>query len=284
MARNNVLSLVTFAGVLLSGCFASVIGSHQSCLLDANGIVKCLFPKADILPSISERQACGSNDYGCSCVRAVQYNNEIRAKHGLGPLSIGSVSMLDNAVQHSMSFVSGPFQHQILEKATADIKCGIFCSGENIAKFSGESDDPAKKCMDMWENSPGHLANILGASSMTVVGIYEQNGITYCTQTFGVWDQGNNAESGSPCESVTANHPTGSPPAEPNSTSGDSFVSATPSTSSSSSPSRPRHSTSFEADHQPLPSGPAASGLTMVAENGSSHSTVSSADETPCMP
>jgi hypothetical protein len=284
MTQRNVLPLVSFVGVLFSGCFASLPGLRQSCLPDANGIVKCSFSKADILPLISVRQTCGLNEYGCSCVRAVQYNNEIRAKHGLGPVSIGSASMLDNAIQHSISFVSGPFQHQILDKATADIKCGIFCTGENIAKFSGKSDDPAKKCMDIWENSPGHLSNILGASSMTVVGIHEQSGITYCTQTFGVRHSGNNAKSGSSCEPVTSNPRTGTQADGPNHSFGGSVESAapspSPSPSPSQSPSQPPYY--FEVDSEPSASGPSESNLTLLTEYGSSQATVFNADVTPC--
>lgn len=45
---------------------------------------------------------------------------------------------------------------------------------------------PASVCVDMWEKSPGHLANILRNSDMVAVGItFQQSGTFYCTQTFG---------------------------------------------------------------------------------------------------
>jgi hypothetical protein len=110
--------------------------------------------------------------------------------------------MLANAIKHSESFTGGSFEHQDLQKVTNDIQCNIFCSGENIAKFSGPSDDPAKKCMDMWENSEGHLANILRDNSMTVIGIFQKNGWTYCTQTFGLDGNGIGSRSGAQCKAV----------------------------------------------------------------------------------
>jgi hypothetical protein len=118
------------------------------------------------------------------------------------PVMAGTVAMLANAVRHSQSFTDGSFEHQKLSTVTDEIQCGTFCSGENIAKFSGPSDDPAKKCMDMWEESKGHLENILRDNGMTVVGIYQKDGWTYCTQTFGLDGQGVGSKSGAQCKAV----------------------------------------------------------------------------------
>jgi hypothetical protein len=68
----------------------------------------------------------------------------------------------------------GPFEHHNLGKATDEVQCKVFCSGENISKYTGKSDDPDKKCMDMWGKSPGRLENILRENDYTVTGIYIQ--------------------------------------------------------------------------------------------------------------
>lgn len=60
-------------------------------------------------------------------------------------------------------------------------------SGENIAMSSArQGQSPASVCVDMWEKSSGHLANILRNSDMVAVGIsFKSSGTFYCTQTFG---------------------------------------------------------------------------------------------------
>jgi hypothetical protein len=192
----------TFAAFFLSNCLGSPVTSQRSCIGDSNGKAVCSFSNSDTLSMISSRQVCSSNDYACTCIKSVEYNNQIRARHGHGPIAVGTVAMLNNAVRHSQSFVSGPFKHQQLSDVTAEIQCGTFCSGENIALFTGHADDPAKTCMDLWENSPEHLDNILRGNDFTVIGIYEQDGTTYCTQTFGLRGQVSGSESGQYCNAV----------------------------------------------------------------------------------
>lgn len=52
--------------------------------------------------------------------------------------------------------------------------------------------DPATKCVDMWEKSPGHLRNMLNERhSLVSVGIsFRPDGTYYCTQTFGIPNKG----------------------------------------------------------------------------------------------
>jgi hypothetical protein len=59
-------------------------------------------------------------------------------------MAVGTAPMLANAVDHNKVLGSN-FAHQDLTTVTNTIKCGVFCSGENIAMFSGPSSDPGKK-------------------------------------------------------------------------------------------------------------------------------------------
>jgi hypothetical protein len=44
---------------------------------------------------------------------------------------------------------------------------------------------PAQVCVDLWENSPGHLKNILSNEHLVSVGIaFAPSASFYCTQTF----------------------------------------------------------------------------------------------------
>jgi hypothetical protein len=51
--------------------------------------------------------------------------------------------------------------------------------------LAAEDKDPAHVCVNMWENSKGHLDNILRNKDLSVVGIvFGNSGEFYCTQTF----------------------------------------------------------------------------------------------------
>jgi hypothetical protein len=131
--------------------------------------------------------------------RALYLTNLIRGKYGKGVLHDGTVSMLANTLKHSRSLAYS-FSHQSLTRVTEQIQCKIFCSAENIASFTGHSDDPAKKCVDMWEQSSGHRENILRDSDVTTTGIYKgPNGGTYCTQIFGLRGSGMGENHGQNC-------------------------------------------------------------------------------------
>ncbi len=105
--------------------------------------------------------------------------NALRAKRGLSHLQVGSIAMYDNAVRHSTRMGHGaPFDHQPIRKGVRvgkGLPCEAELSAENIAQnnvpFSGQA-DPAKICVDDWEDSPGHLSNMLDAGNVnTVIGI-----------------------------------------------------------------------------------------------------------------
>jgi hypothetical protein len=133
---------------------------------------------------------------------ATYYSNQVRGQYGKGPIAGGTQSMLDNAIGHCKQFTGGSFSHQNLGNVNNVIQCGIFCTGENIAKFSGPSYDPAQKCVEMWKNSPGHLANMLNSNDMTVTGVYKQGDWTYCTQTFALNGYGQGSKSGPRCNRI----------------------------------------------------------------------------------
>jgi hypothetical protein len=51
--------------------------------------------------------------------------------------------------------------------------------------MTDDDKDPAHICVKMWENSPGHLDNILRNEDFSVTGIYfGDNDGFYCTQIF----------------------------------------------------------------------------------------------------
>ena len=58
---------------------------------------------------------------------------------------------------------------------------GFMAEAENIASGGTTAEFP----MNMWMNSTGHKANILGDYDSISVGFYERNGHTYWVQVFG---------------------------------------------------------------------------------------------------
>lgn len=58
--------------------------------------------------------------------------------------------------------------------------------------ISQKDKNAAEKCVDMWENSPGHLRNMLSTRHKLVsIGIsFLPDGTYYCTQTFGIPGKG----------------------------------------------------------------------------------------------
>jgi len=101
-------------------------------------------------------------------------------------LRVGTMSQLNNAVQYANVLGNlGVLQHQILSDVTAKVGCSRFIGGENVA-YNFNSGDVAKFCVNQWENSSGHLRNMLSDSNdEVVVGIhYARDGRVYCVQTF----------------------------------------------------------------------------------------------------
>lgn len=73
---------------------------------------------------------CSDLDILCHANEARRLTNQVRQRHGKNSLlQAGTMSMLENAVDHS-KFMGNTrtFEHQNLNKVTADIQCGLFCS------------------------------------------------------------------------------------------------------------------------------------------------------------
>ena len=85
-------------------------------------------------------------------------------------------------------------------------------AAENIAKAYGVPD--AEKVYDMWKNSPGHYANIIGNYLDAGLGVYSINGYTYYTLDLGKSQNPqptktpNPTTSPTPSRSPTATHTT----------------------------------------------------------------------------
>ena len=196
----------------ITACSTSALAaplSGQSCVLGSSGLVKCSPPEPvrSFGTSLSVRpvedsygsgggdemanKSCTDGDIDCWCLEAMKITNDIRAKAGKGPLKAGPVAMLKNAVDHSkdMSSTLG-MVHQDLSEATDKVGCDVFIPGENVAWFSGSDEDPTKKLMKQWEESPPHLKNILSDNpDYVAIGIFTgSDGATWGTQTFGQSD------------------------------------------------------------------------------------------------
>ncbi|GAB0495800.1 hypothetical protein MMPV_007106 [Pyropia vietnamensis] len=145
------------------------------------------------LSTASAAASCGANDDVCWNAEALRLTNDVRVRHGRGrvpPLAPGIKPALANARYHAEAMaVRLGLVHQDLRDAARSIGCGVFVSGENIAYASANypgADNPAAMCVDMWERSPPHLANILAVRNKEMVfGFYSSptKGV-WCTQTF----------------------------------------------------------------------------------------------------
>jgi hypothetical protein len=139
-----------------------------------------------LMPALSSTaDACNEK---CQHAKVLALVNNLRNSVGKPAFLSGPNSMLDNAVEHSRyMLMTGDFQHQDLGSVTAKIGCDVFCSGENIAWYSGGSAaDAPERCFRMWEKSPGHYRNMVSDNDYTTIGIFAgSGGRVYCTQTFG---------------------------------------------------------------------------------------------------
>jgi len=167
---------------------------------------------ATLTPTLVAAGPCADADFLCWNAEAVRLVNDVRSRlAGLPPLAVGTVAALDNAVDHSRYLVRGPFQHQAAGAATRAIGCNTFVSGENIAKGYPHRDNPAATCVQQWERSQGHRANILSTyHKETVVGIVSTAEGYWCTQTFQVQGEG---RTGPRCQPATGRSVTDTPPA-----------------------------------------------------------------------
>jgi uncharacterized protein YkwD len=120
--------------------------------------------------------------------------NQERAANGLAPVSVDP-RLREAARGHSKDMgelnffdhtspVSGKAKFTDRIKAQGLIKFGS--AGENIAEGGFSPEERAENFMNMWMNSPGHRANILGEDYRYIgVGVYvTEDGEVYSTQEF----------------------------------------------------------------------------------------------------
>lgn len=196
--------------ILLLLCATAAPGhASEECTLDSSGRVACIHGDSrggehsvdsDLVAAV--RAAESGADY---CVKSTDITNDIRRRYrgkgkyvdqGQGDLVTGTESMLANCVSHSKDMAESlGMVHQDLSQATAKVGCDLFISGENVAWFGGYSEDtdPAVQCMKQWEESPGHLDNIMRqkAGDYVAVGVYKDGTKWWCTQTFAMKGDGN---------------------------------------------------------------------------------------------
>lgn len=206
----------------------------------------------------STRQADSAEEY---CNRGVSITNDIRRRYqgkgkyvgqGQGDLVVGTVSMLDNCLSHSKLMADrhangfnnfqGSQGHQNLGDATEKVGCGLFINGENIAMFSASmATDPAVQCMKQWEESEGHLDNIMRQKEgdYVAVGVYNDGERWWCTQTFAYKGDGSCPRVGGSSESGAA--------ADPGSRSGPVDTTTAPADTVTSVTSAPASTTTSEA-------------------------------------
>jgi uncharacterized protein YkwD len=135
-------------------------------------------PKPNVKPDTAS--CIDGDDFTCKAEAAlVRYTNAIRAKAGLAPL----------AHEFKVSYVARDWSAQQGASISHDgfpaARIGVYqkrfpsetvprISGENVAMFTGAGADPeaiAKTFADMWEDSPGHYANIVAGHTAIGVGI-----------------------------------------------------------------------------------------------------------------
>jgi hypothetical protein len=178
--------------LLASAASATPTGHSRGCVLGAAGheVCKWLHSERSLGVGFAPLSRQSNDDSKVSyCNAAVDITNEIRARHNVnGKVVAGTQSMLDNAVKHCQDMATGlGLKHQDLGEAGKQVGCDVFINRENIASFSGNENDPAVQCMKMWEESDGHLKNILEADDgdYVSVGVYKNGDNWWCTQTFG---------------------------------------------------------------------------------------------------
>ena len=113
--------------------------------------------------------------------------NQVRRKHRLNSLKTWK-TLSYYAKEHSRKMANGSvkFGHDGFEARASNIQKASPCYsvGENVA-YCYLIDDPLKKSVEMWMESPHHRDNILGDYTETGMGIaYDSEGRCYITQLF----------------------------------------------------------------------------------------------------
>lgn len=187
----------------------AVTSPAKNCVLNDRGEEDCGTPSTALSATFRQAAPCSKMDMECWCMKAKDYTNDVRRRNGMSKmLKVGTMKQLNNAVRYAgVLGDKGFLEHQELSDATAEIGCGRFIGGENIA-YNYEQNDIAKACVDQWEGSSGHLENILRDwFEEVVVGFhFESDGRVYCVQTFAQKNNfGSGSESDARCELVDDN-------------------------------------------------------------------------------
>eukprot|EP00179_Madagascaria_erythrocladioides_P026146 CAMPEP_0198335972 /NCGR_PEP_ID=MMETSP1450-20131203/20675_1 /TAXON_ID=753684 ORGANISM="Madagascaria erythrocladiodes, Strain CCMP3234" /NCGR_SAMPLE_ID=MMETSP1450 /ASSEMBLY_ACC=CAM_ASM_001115 /LENGTH=176 /DNA_ID=CAMNT_0044040669 /DNA_START=170 /DNA_END=697 /DNA_ORIENTATION=- len=128
--------------------------------------------------------ACNGMDTMCWSMKSVNYLNGFRRANGIGKmLRAGYKSQQFNADAHSRAMMGRrALYHQNLGSATSQIGCGVFVNAENVA-YNYEKGDIARACMNQWQKSAPHRANLLNMNSdrVTVGFSRSSDGRVYCT-------------------------------------------------------------------------------------------------------
>lgn len=119
--------------------------------------------------------------------RLIAAVNQVRRQKGLAALSAWN-TLSFYARQHSRNMANGSvkFGHGGFEARAESIQKSSPCHsvGENVA-YCYLIDDPLKKSVEMWMDSPHHRDNILGDYRETGMGIaYDSEGRCFITQMF----------------------------------------------------------------------------------------------------
>ncbi|MFZ2555587.1 MAG: CAP domain-containing protein [Minisyncoccia bacterium] len=119
-------------------------------------------------------------------------SNEERSMAGLSPLA-PDAQLRKIAWAHSVDmFTNEYFSHENTAGCSSSCRAtnagyAWRAIGENIYMMSGYDDAPeekARRVVDGWMNSPGHRANILGAFTVSGVGVVSSDGHVYVTSLY----------------------------------------------------------------------------------------------------
>lgn len=132
-------------------------------------------------------RAPSTQDVAAQETKLIAAVNKIRRQKGLGALSSWD-TLSFYARQHSRNMANGSvkFGHGGFEARAEHIQKASPCHsvGENVA-YCYLIDDPLKKSVEMWMESPHHRDNILGDYRETGMGIaYDSEGRCFITQMF----------------------------------------------------------------------------------------------------
>ena len=119
--------------------------------------------------------------------RVHQQVNEFRRNHGLKPLTIDPIISAE-ATEHSADMAGNgkAISHRGFNQRLEDIRKEIpyRAAAENVAASVGY-ENPARRAVEGWKNSPEHRKNMLGDFSLTGIGIAQsKEGTPFFTQIF----------------------------------------------------------------------------------------------------